>query len=595
MRACAYGECLRYWCFTTKCRSMVDDTTAAERMTAAALLLALALLSRSHRRAACCSAGVLLMALLCAPIYHARERYLSQLAPSALTLSKSLLPKARYSCRRATFERSCMSGGKLQVAVNHKDDDEPPRTMRLATNWMGTYKGLVLEPTGRHNLSTSATQPAANRRASDVQHADSGNESLNVLAAVPGDFGCRQPAHFLFNFIMPMWDALQQLEWADPARVVLYLDCTGLGPKLGGGTAGVEVEDAASFVHEAARVLSSSPLRSLPRLLYSSYATRTCFAGKVLVGMPCAVLDEYNLGMKHESIRAFRQSLMLAVLGRGGTGPARDLRSDRIVHVIDRHDHRRIVNAAEVLATIRTLPHVDKVASSVIYFEGLSLKRQMELALEANVFVGLDGSGFLNGFWMREPSSVVYILPFGNRYARGDQGANFFNLLKAVGVTVRQIFVDDPAASSMAADDPCMKCILSAKALWLKAGNTHDGSSAQRLSGRRLSTLAHRAASLWSTDRSCATLRADTYAAHGRRLTGTSQWDCATNVTPPFCIDAQDTTVTPSLMSAVTAAVRAAVVGVDKPTWAHDEHPWGHRSREHARSRSQSRASETQT
>ena len=575
VRLCAGGVCLRYWCVTTKCSSVLEDVAPSERVAAVALALVLVLLlvlnGRRHRSAVVRSAVALAGALICAPIYHATVRYLDQLSPGAATQP---LPRARYSCKGAIFAGSCVSEGKMQIA--RVPSDRPParpKTMRLATNWMASHKGLVVE-------SKDRMHPA---------HRVEGNaSSLSVLAAVPGDTGCRQPAHFLFNFIMPMWDSLEQLGWS-PARVSLFLDCTGMGPTRRGGFAGVELEDAASFVHEAARVLTVRPLRSLPRLLHGSHASRTCFGGTVLVGMPCAVLDEYNRNMDPASIRTFRTALMRAVLG-GPRVPRPSHPPGRVVYLINRRS-RTILNEAEVLATIRAQPGVDRTASRVVSFEGLSLRQQMELALTASVLVGLDGSGFLNAVWMRSGSTAVYIMPFGNRYLREQQGTNFFNLMRAVGVTLHQLHVDDPKASSLSPEAPCMRCILDARERWLKAeGNHHierafdSGPS----SARRLSELSHRAKGLWSTDHRCAALtanaRADVGGASSRRTSPLHHDDgrrlkegriylrnvskSSKNISrscagvPTWCIDGQDTNVTAASMASVASAVRAAAVGV---------------------------------
>ena len=98
-----------------------------------------------------------------------------------------------------------------------------------------------------------------------------------------------------------------------------------------------------------------------------------------------------------------------------------------MVYLIGRTS-RKIVNADEVLATIRAQPGVDPALSRLVYFEGRSLKAQMELMLTASVLVGLDGSGFLNALWMHSrPSTAVYIMPFGNRFVRKGKGSNFIS------------------------------------------------------------------------------------------------------------------------------------------------------------------------
>ena len=184
----------------------------------------------------------------------------------------------------------------------------------------------------------------------------------------------------------------------------------------------------------------------------------------------------------------------------------------------------------------------------------------------------------------------MYIMPFGNRYLREQQGTNFFNLMRAVGVTLRQLHVDDPKASSFSPEAPCMRCILDARERWLKAeGNHHierafdSGPS----SARRLSELSHRVEGLWSTDHRCAALTANVRAndvggassrrsspphhGDGRRLKeGRFSWRNVSKTSesvspscagvPTWCIDGQDTNVTAALMASVASAVRAAAV-----------------------------------
>ena len=573
IRLCAYGECARYWCVTTKCVSMLEDTTLVDRMTVGALALGLGLLGLSHPRAACAGASWLSMSLLVAPLYHATMRFLDQIAPDAPTRH---LPQRRFGCEGAVFSGSCVGGGKLQVA-----SADETRTMQLTSSWMKSYKGLVVEPL------EEGRAPAP----SDVLGDTNASAHLSVLAAVPGDFGCRQPAHYLFNFIMPMWDALQQLEAYGPSHTSLYLDCTGLGPTRRGDFLGCELESAPSFVQEAARVLTDTPVRSLPRLLRgaSPHASRTCFGGPVLVGMPCAVLDEYNSHMTPSRIRAFRTAIMRAVIGlspRHATprpspgGPPAD-GGRHVVYLIGRTS-RRIVNAEEVLATIRAQPDVDPAASRLVHFEGRSLKEQMELMLTASVLVGIDGSGFLNALWMHSRvSTAVYIMPFGNRFVREDQGSNFFRLMTAVGVTLRQLHVDDPQASSYGPGHPCMRCLLDARKRWRAAAGDRSrrlADSGPRSASRRLtSTLQRRADGLWSTDRRCEALnaiaastraQASAVLGAGRRLRagehmnsttsagGTDVWRC--NIRKA-CIDGQNTNITAALMVSVASAVREAV------------------------------------
>ena len=110
VRLCAGGVCLRYWCVTTKCSSVLDDTAPSERVAAVALVLVLLLVlsGRRHRSAVVRSAVALAGALICAPIYHATVRYLDQLSPGAATQP---LPRARYSCKGAILTQGSVPGG----------------------------------------------------------------------------------------------------------------------------------------------------------------------------------------------------------------------------------------------------------------------------------------------------------------------------------------------------------------------------------------------------------------------------------------------------------------------------------------------------
>ena len=159
-----------------------------------------------------------------------------------------------------------------------------------------------------------------------------------------------------------------------------------------------------------------------------------------------------------------------------------------------------------------------------------------------------------------------------------------------MGVTLRQLHVDDPKASSLSPEAPCMRCILDARERWLKAeGNRHveRASDSGPSSARRLSELSHRAKGLWSTDHRCAALTASVRANDvggassprssplhhddGRRLkegrpylriVSTSSKNVSRRCAgvPTWCIDEQDTNVTAALMASVASAVRAAAV-----------------------------------
>jgi hypothetical protein len=104
-------------------------------------------------------------------------------------------------------------------------------------------------------------------------------------------------------------------------------------------------------------------------------------------------------------------------------------RSENVeVVVINRSYHRRILNIQDVAACLQdVVPHVTNV--SVVGFETMSLRRQIEVVRAADILVGMHGSALALQLFMRENSSVVEIFPY--RFTCRDwyeRAANFSNL-----------------------------------------------------------------------------------------------------------------------------------------------------------------------
>jgi capsular polysaccharide biosynthesis protein len=104
-------------------------------------------------------------------------------------------------------------------------------------------------------------------------------------------------------------------------------------------------------------------------------------------------------------------------------------RSEKVeVVVINRSDHRRILNIEDVAACIQdVVPRVGNV--SIVGFETMSLRGQIEVVRAADILVGMHGSGLALQLFMRENSAVVEIFPY--RFTCRDwyeRAANFSKL-----------------------------------------------------------------------------------------------------------------------------------------------------------------------
>ena len=305
-------------------------------------------------------------------------------------------------------------------------------------------------------------------------------------------------SHTFFNWLMPTWHALSMSGWGDARLNAVFVDCTGIG-----GNAGVEVEAAPSFVTEAAGALSTAPLRSLRRLLSPppnrTAAHRlwrriagsqvTCFDA-VLVGSQCSPLDHYQLSYPSSAMKAFREAVGRAVVGRarpqlaaagvplatvmgwtplgggggggagGGGGGARGAR----VLLINRHEGRRILNEAALLTALRAVPGVGAVEVAIF---GGPLHVQLALSAAAHVMIGMDGTGLHNANWLQPGAAVVYALPFGTDVLIPTKGDNFVRMWNALGVrsfridvTNRSDSVHPPEAYRLGHASPaCLRCL----------------------------------------------------------------------------------------------------------------------------------------
>ena len=311
-------------------------------------------------------------------------------------------------------------GGRLFVSTGEtvkKNSSSSTKSLKLTTRYMESGK--------RISVLRGGPMPHCKRR---IERA--------VIAAVPGDFGCRQVAHFLYNFVLPMWHTLKLLGWLHKSPLPqLFLDCSGTSSR------GTSLATAPEFVAAATRVLTSAPVEPLLLTRPSTSSSGTCF-DEVLVGCSCGELDHYNRQLASDAqlmagFEEWRDALMATVLRR----PAPLLEvghaaTDGLaVLLVGRKRNRLWLNAREVAAAVRGLDGVR--SASLVYFEGATLAQQMQVVTAADVLMGVDGTGLSNGNWLRAGSSVIDIMPYFNAVARPDLSSNFRRMWAAVGVHVQ--------------------------------------------------------------------------------------------------------------------------------------------------------------
>ena len=272
-----------------------------------------------------------------------------------------------------------------------------------------------------------------------------------VIAAVAGGWGCKQVSHFLFNFLLPQWDAMEQLGWlpsvagnaagagsvsAGQPGVHLFLDCGG------NYKTGMSVASAPVFVREALPLIS--PIAAVHNL-ETHTAPPVCF-GELLVGCPCAEVDEYSMKIETPElvtrIASWRRQLMALVLGKSEHAlawlayPRRadaQLQGAAVV-LTDRSTSRQWLNVQQSLLVVRGLPSVRSAA--LVHWEGMTLREQMRASMAADVMVGIDGSNLANALWMRNGSVVVDLMPYGARQMVPHLSDNFQRLWDVAGVQV---------------------------------------------------------------------------------------------------------------------------------------------------------------
>ena len=305
-----------------------------------------------------------------------------------------------------------------------------------------------------------------------------------VAVAPPGDYGCRQVGHFLYNLIMPLWDSLRKLGWDRGANVHVFIDCRGRirgdGIRAIQRIGGTELANAPEFVAAAARMLSPLPLQSLADLLHGNSAG--CF-DELLVGATCSSLDHYSRSYEAEHAIAFRNSLAAAVLRKplanplgwrtsvsgGATEPLRVLLVDRIAS-------RRLLNAPALLGAMRRVQGVDAMAARLVRFEGMPLHRQMSIAAAACFMFGMDGTGLFNANFMRPGCTVAHVFPFGTRELLPDKSSNFVRLWQALGLRVRRLDVTQATLHSRRrnATRSCQACMHILHTRQRRAGGNRD-------------------------------------------------------------------------------------------------------------------------
>ena len=313
--------------------------------------------------------------------------------------------------------------------------------LRLTTPFFGDASGIP---------ATAAPPPLGMPRCERVKR--------GVLTAAAGGYGCAQLAHYLFNFLLPQWDAMQQIGWLPPASggtsgevppgaqgtaARLFLDCGGHY------RTGMTVSSAPAFVRETLPLLA--PMASVRSLATHGQATRgsvnVCF-DELLVGCdPCAQLDEYN-GNLHlpalaTRVATWRRQLMAIVLQQPESALAwlassrrTDGRLDGAAVVLTdrRSASRQWLNVEQSRLRVVSLATVR--SATVVRWEGMSLREQMRVSMAVDVMIGIEGTNLANAMWMRSGSVVVSLIPFGARTYAPHLSDNFRRLWDVAGVRV---------------------------------------------------------------------------------------------------------------------------------------------------------------
>ena len=316
--------------------------------------------------------------------------------------------------------------------------------LRLTTPFFGDASGIPV---------TALPPPARMPRCERVKR--------GVLTAAAGGYGCAQLAHYLFNFLLPQWDAMEQIGWLPPASgdasggasggppgaqgpaARLFLDCGGHY------RTGMTVSSAPAFVRETLPLLA--PMASVRSLATHSHATtgslNVCF-DELLVGCaPCAQLDEYNGNLHSPAlatrVATWRRQLMATVLRQPESTFAWLASSRRTDGQLDgaavvltdrRSATRQWLNVEQ--SRLRVISLATVRSATVVRWEGMSLREQMRASMAVDVMVGIDGTNLANAMWMRSGSVVVSLIPFGARTHTPHLSDNFRRLWDVAGVRV---------------------------------------------------------------------------------------------------------------------------------------------------------------
>ena len=316
--------------------------------------------------------------------------------------------------------------------------------LRLTTPFFGDAPGIP---------ATAAPPPLGMPRCERVKR--------GVLTAAAGGYGCAQLAHFLFNFLLPQWDAMEQIGWLPAASGDASGGAPGGPPGAQGTTArlfldcgghyrtGMTVSSAPAFVRETLPLLA--PMASVRSLATHGQATRgsvnVCF-DELLVGCaPCAQLDEYNGNLHSPAlatrVATWRRQLMATVLRQPASTFAwlassrrTDGRLDGAAVVLTdrRSATRQWLNVEQSRLRVVSLATVR--SATVVRWEGMSLREQMRASMAVDVMVGIDGTNLANAMWMRSGSVVVSLIPFGARTYTPHLSDNFRRLWDVAGVRV---------------------------------------------------------------------------------------------------------------------------------------------------------------
>ena len=316
--------------------------------------------------------------------------------------------------------------------------------LRLTTPFFGDASGIPV---------TALPPPARMPRCERVKR--------GVLTAAAGGYGCAQLAHYLFNFLLPQWDAMEQIGWLPPASGDASGGASG-GPPGAQGTAarlfldcgghyrtGMTVSSAPAFVRETLPLLA--PMASVRSLATHSHATtgslNVCF-DELLVGCaPCAQLDEYNGNLHSPAlatrVATWRRQLMATVLRQPESAFAwlassrrTDGRLDGAAVVLTdrRSATRQWLNVEQ--SRLRVINLATVRSATVVRWEGMSLREQMRASMAVDVMVCIDGTNLANAMWMRSGSVVVSLIPFGARAHAPRLSDNFRRLWDVAGVRV---------------------------------------------------------------------------------------------------------------------------------------------------------------